>query len=179
MSIFNHNIYENIRTRVIVLHQDRVLMIPPDGNGPEVAWTLPGGGLNPHESLGECARRETLEETGIPVRIGHIAFVREWIVPRHVQSTAPDPSRCGHGYGLEVFHYATPEEPVPDPRPEQPGAHSPEWVLLTELPRLPLWPKELRILGQRLLRAQAPDGSVSIVAEMEDPLATAEHDPFA
>ena len=68
---------------------------------------------------------------------------------------------------------------MPDPRPEQPGARSPEWVLLTELPRLPLWPKELKILGQRLLRAQAPDGSVSIVAEMEDPLATAEHDPFA
>ncbi len=179
MSIFNHNIYENIRTRVIVLNQGRILMIPPDGNGPDVAWTLPGGGLNPHESLAECARRETLEETGIRVRVGRIAFLREWIVPRQAQSTAPDPDRCGHGYGLEVFHYATPEGPVPHPRPEQPYARSPAWVPLTELPRLPLWPKELRIIGQRMLRAEAPEGSISIVAELDDPLAAAEHDPFA
>ena len=178
MSIFNHNIYENIRTRVIVLHQGCILMIRPDGNDPEAAWTLPGGGLNPHESLAECARRETLEETGIPVRVGRIAFLREWIVPKRVQSTAPDPRRQGYGYGLEVFHYATPEEPVPAARPEQPGAPSAEWVPITQLPRLPLWPKELRILGQRVLRMEAPEGTVSIVAQLEHPLATAEHDPF-
>jgi phosphatase NudJ len=179
MSIFNHNVYENIRTRVIVLHQGRILMIPPDGSGPDVAWTLPGGGLTPYESLAECARRETLEETGISVRVGRIAFLREWIVPRYAQSSAPDPDKRGHGYGLEIFHYATPEEPVPLPRPEQPHAPSPGWIPITELPRLPLWPKELRILGQRMLRAQAPEGSVSIVAALEDPLARAEHDPFA
>jgi ADP-ribose pyrophosphatase YjhB (NUDIX family) len=179
MSIFNHNVYENIRTRVIVLHHGCVLMIRPDGSGPEAAWTLPGGGLNPHESLAECARRETLEETGIPVRVGRIAFLREWIVPKYVQSTAPDPHRHGYGYGLEVFHYATPEEPIPAARSEQPGAPAAEWVPITQLPRLPLWPKELRILGQRVLRMQAPEGSISIVAELENPLATSEHDPFA
>lgn len=178
MSIFDHNIYENIRTRVIVLHEECVLMIPPNGNGPEAAWTLPGGGLNPHESLAECARRETLEETGIPVRVGRIAFLREWIVPRHGQSIAPDPDGHGHGYGLEVFHYAVAEAPVPAPRPEQAGAPSAQWVPITELPGLPLWPQELRILGQRVLRAQAPEGSVSIVAKLEDPLARGEHDPF-
>jgi 8-oxo-dGTP diphosphatase len=179
MSIFNHNVYENIRTRVIVLHEGRILMIPPHGNGPEGAWTLPGGGLSPHESLAECARRETLEETGIPVRVRRIAFLREWIVPRHAKSSAPDPDKRGYGYGLEVFHYATPEEPVPAPRPEQPGAPSAEWVPIAKLPQLPLWPKELRILGQRMLRAEAPEGSVSVVAELEDPLARPEHDPFA
>jgi ADP-ribose pyrophosphatase YjhB (NUDIX family) len=179
MSIFNHNIFENTRTRVIVLHQGRVLMIPPDASAPEGAWTLPGGGLNPHESLAECARRETLEETGIPVRVGRIAFLREWIVPRHTQSTAPDADGRGHGYGLEVFYYAAPEDPVPAPRPEQPDAPLAIWVPLTELTLLPLWPKELRVLGQRLLGAQAPEGCVSIVAELESPSAKPEHDPFA
>jgi hypothetical protein len=33
MSIFNHNIYENVRTRAIVLHQGCVLMIPPSSAG--------------------------------------------------------------------------------------------------------------------------------------------------
>jgi 8-oxo-dGTP pyrophosphatase MutT (NUDIX family) len=99
---FDHNIYENIRTRAIVLLRDCVLTIPPNSNADNAAWTLPGGGLCPHESLAECVRRETLEETGIRVRVGRIAFLREWIVPRHASSTAPDPSGHGHGYGLEV-----------------------------------------------------------------------------
>src|SRR5947209_3696134 len=99
MSIFNHNVYENIRTRVIVLHRSCVLMIPPVNNGPQESWGLPGGGLNPNESLAECARREVLEETGISVRVGRIAFIREWVVPKYVSSTAPDPNGHGHGYG--------------------------------------------------------------------------------
>jgi 8-oxo-dGTP pyrophosphatase MutT (NUDIX family) len=178
MSIFDHNIYENVRTRAIVLHRGCVLMIPPSSAG-DGAWTLPGGGLCPHESLAECVRRETQEETGITVSVGRIAFLREWIVPRHARSTAPDPNAHGHGYGLEVFHYATPEEPLLTIRPEQPGDGAAEWVPLSELPMLPLWPKELRILGQRLLQAQPPEGSVSILAQLESPWAVAEHDPFA
>ena len=111
--------------------------------------------------------------------MGPIAFLREWIVPRHASSTAPDPSGHGHGYGLEVFHYATPEEPLLPTRPEQPGDSAAEWVPLSELPTLPLWPKELRILGRRLLQGQRTEGSVSVVALLESPWATAEQDPFA
>ena len=179
MSIFNHNIYENIRTRVIVLHQGCVLMIPPHGSSSEAVWSLPVGGLCPHESLAECASRETLEETGIPIRVGRIAFLREWIVPRYVQSTAPDPDGHGHGYGLEVFLYAMPEEPVATPRPEEPAGPPAKWVPLDELPALPLWPKELKILGQRLLRGQAPIGSISILGQWESSMAKAVYDPFA
>ena len=144
-------------------------MIPPNSNADNAASTLPGGGRCPHESLAECVRRETLEETGIRVRVERIAFLREWIVPRHASSTAPDPSGHGHGYGLEVFHYATPEEPLLPTRPEQPGDSAAEWVPLSELPTLPLWPKELRILGRRLLQGQGTEGSVSVVALLESP----------
>jgi len=179
MSIFNHDVYENIRTRIIVLHKGCVLMIPPDGSGPEANWSLPGGGLQPHESLAECARREVLEETGISVRVGRIAFLREWVVPRYVRSTAPDPDGHGYGYGLEVFHYATPEEPVSEPQPEKPGASVPEWVPLAAVPTLPLWPKELKSLCQRLQEGDAPEGTVSFLGRLEGPLALPEHDPFA
>jgi 8-oxo-dGTP pyrophosphatase MutT (NUDIX family) len=180
MSIFSHSIYDNIRTRTIVLHRGRVLVVPA-GSTPEApaVWRLPGGGLEPHESLAECARREVLEETGISVRVGRIAFVREWVVPKYVQTPEPDPDGRGHGYGLEVFHYATPEEPVPDPRPEEPGALPARWAPLTEVPTLPLWPKELKVLCQWLLRGQFPEGSVSLLGKLESPLARAEHDPFA
>lgn len=178
MSIFNHNVYDNIRTRTIVLHRGCLLMIPPGSSDPGAAWRLPGGGLLPNESLAECARREVMEETGIPVHVGHIAFLREWIVPRHAQSTAPDPAGHGHGYGLEVFYYATPEGSVPDPRPEEPGAPPAKWVPLTEAPKLPLWPKELKCLCQRLQEGAAPVGTISILAQQESPLAHPEHDPF-
>jgi phosphatase NudJ len=178
LSIFSHDIYDNIRTRPIVLHQGHILLIPADSSseGNSTVWRLPGGGLEPHESLAECARREVLEETGIPVRVGRIAFLREWVVPRYSQ--ASDPGGDGHGFGLEVFHYAYPEEPVPAPRPEKPDDWLPEWVPLAEVAALPLWPKELKPLCQRLLRGHVPEGSISILGKLESPLARAESDPF-
>src|SRR5581483_9236556 len=111
MSIFSHNIYENIRTRTIVLYQGKVLLHPPGKDGSDEAWKVPGGGLEPHESLAECARREVLEETGIPVRVGRIAFLQEWIVPKQ---TAALEEGDGYGFGLEVHCYAYPEEPIPE-----------------------------------------------------------------
>jgi 8-oxo-dGTP pyrophosphatase MutT (NUDIX family) len=178
VSIFSHDIYDNIRTRTIVLHEGHILLIPNDCSteGYGTVWRPPGGGLEPHESLAECARREVLEETGISVHVGRIAFLLEWVVPQYAQSFDPGD---GHGFGLEVFHYAYPEEPVPRPRPEKPGARPPEWVLLADVPALPLWPTELRPLCQRLLEGHAPEGSISVLGRLESPLTRAERDPFA
>jgi len=80
---------------------------------------------------------------------------------------------------MEVFLYATPEEPAPVSRPEQLDSPLAIWVQLAGLPALPLWPKELKILGQRLLRGHAPIGCISVLGRLESPLATPEHDPFA
>jgi phosphatase NudJ len=178
VSIFSHDIYHNIRTRTIVLRQRHILLIPADSPaaGDSTVWRLPGGGLEPHESLAECARREVLEETGIPVRVGRIAFLREWVVPRHAPASE---GGQGHGFGLEVFHYAYPEEPVPEPRPEKQGARPAAWVLLAAVAALPLWPKELKPLCRRLLQGDAPAGSISVLGQLESPLARAERDPFA
>lgn len=70
----------SIRTRVLVLSEGQILLIPASGAA-DLVWRLPGEGLEPHESLSECAEREILEETGIRVRAGKIAFLREWVVP--------------------------------------------------------------------------------------------------
>ncbi len=61
MSIFRHNSDENVRTRAILLRAGMVLLHPP-GADHDQAGALPGGGLEPHESLVDCIRRELLEE---------------------------------------------------------------------------------------------------------------------
>ncbi|MFJ9937661.1 NUDIX hydrolase [Streptomyces virginiae] len=45
-------------------------------------WALPGGRMEIGESIGECAIRETLEETGIEVEI--VGVVGTYTNPRHV-----------------------------------------------------------------------------------------------
>ena len=44
-------------------------------------WIPPGGGVDGEESLVECAQRETLEETGLSVELGRIAYIREFVEP--------------------------------------------------------------------------------------------------
>ena len=51
-----------VGTGVLLLRQNEVLLQRRKDNG---LWSLPGGSLEPGESLEEAARREVLEETGL------------------------------------------------------------------------------------------------------------------
>ena len=70
MTFFGHNVYDNVRTRVIVVSAGAILLLPPDQPGE--GWRPPGGGLEPRESMADCARREVLEETGIDAARGRL-----------------------------------------------------------------------------------------------------------
>jgi 8-oxo-dGTP pyrophosphatase MutT (NUDIX family) len=166
MSIFNHHIYDNIRTRVIVIYDHTLLLLPPDDAAS--AWRLPGGGLEPHESLADCAVREVQEETGLSVSVHSIAFLREWVVPTY----CPLPDAAGRvGYGLEVYLYASPQFPLTTLRPERPTDPMPCWVALADVPVLPLWPKELKTLAADLNSGGRVLGVPSFVSQLEPPLA--------
>lgn len=51
---------------------------------PKDWWAIPGGGLDPHESLEDGLRREMKEEIGVRVDIGRLLFIQQF------KSTRPD-----------------------------------------------------------------------------------------
>jgi 8-oxo-dGTP diphosphatase len=63
-----------IRDRwILMLHRSRNSGGGPDGG----TWILPGGNPRPGESMQACAIRETAEETGLHVTVGHCLLVYE------------------------------------------------------------------------------------------------------
>lgn len=61
-----------------VIDQERVLLIRREDNG---NWSMPGGAMDPGESLVACAVRETLEETGVKIEVTGVGGI--WTDPLH------------------------------------------------------------------------------------------------
>ena len=184
VAIFNHNVYDNIRTRVVVVSRGRILLEPPPDD--TQGWTCPGGGLEPDESLTDCAKREVLEETGIDVVIEGVAFLREWVVPRYASSKVDDfvtvvhgdHATNEHGFGLEVFFYAKPKLLTAEPRPEHDRPNF-QWIPLIQVQEMPVWPAELKWLCRRLAEGKTTPGVPSFVTDLASPWFDLPADPFA
>lgn len=125
----------------VVEHDGQILLIEYDDAQFGRHWGLPGGGMEPGESIHQALSREVLEETGAHVLVGRLLLVNE-----------VDPARYGTIYSDNhelrlVFHCTLAAEQewraptVPDP--DQIGVG---WVPLVELPHVCLLPK----IGARL-----------------------------
>lgn len=76
---------------VIVDERDRILLALWN-EGTELLWTMPGGGVELHETSAEGAVRELKEETGYDVRLGAVLGVDTHVIPadqRHVPTGRP------------------------------------------------------------------------------------------
>jgi 8-oxo-dGTP diphosphatase len=60
--------------RACVVHDNKLLLVSSDGS----FWHLPGGHMEPKESLSACAVREVYEETGYRITLGELLYVSEF-----------------------------------------------------------------------------------------------------
>jgi 8-oxo-dGTP diphosphatase len=74
--IMNQPAGPDVRCSAVIFRGQEVLLVHRIREGGD-DWVLPGGTPHPGESMAACARRETLEETGIAAEPGRIAFVLE------------------------------------------------------------------------------------------------------
>ena len=167
LSIFNQNVYECIRSRVIVVHDGKMLLLEP--YQPGAGWRVPGGGLEKNESIAECGEREVMEETGLVVKVTTIAFLREFVIPKYCTI----PGGEGVTYSMEVYLYARLMSNALEPRRENEREPMAFWIDLAQVPTLPLWPKELKTLAARLASGHQPRGIPLVVSDLESPDAPA------
>ena len=70
-----------ISAAALIMQQQRLLLVNHRKRGRYDFWVPPGGKLQGAESIFDCARRETLEETGLSVELDRIVYVVEYAEP--------------------------------------------------------------------------------------------------
>jgi ADP-ribose pyrophosphatase YjhB (NUDIX family) len=71
-----------VRVSVAVVQDGKILLVPHyDTDAGPVQWCIPGGQLEPGESLEEAARREFEQETGLRVQECRLLDISEVLLP--------------------------------------------------------------------------------------------------
>ena len=68
-----------VRVGVVVERDEALLLVRHEKPGREPYWVLPGGRLEPGETIPECASREIMEETGLTGRFLGVLYVSEFL----------------------------------------------------------------------------------------------------
>ena len=131
-----------IRVGTVVKRDGALLLVRHDKPAREPYWVLPGGRLEPGETIPECAERELLEETGLKGRFLGVLYVSEFLQEgRHtvditVRVEAPR-GEANLGSDPEVEESS------------EPTLKELRWVEMGELAEIPLLPDWIK---ERLLQ---------------------------
>jgi 8-oxo-dGTP diphosphatase len=137
-----------IRVGAVVERGGALLLVRHQKPDRDPYWVLPGGRLEPGETIPECAEREISEETGLSARFSGVLYVSEFLREgRHtvditVRMATEEDEEARLGSDPEVAQGA------------EPTLRELRWVEVRELPELELLPTWIK---DRLLK-DADDG---------------------
>jgi ADP-ribose pyrophosphatase YjhB (NUDIX family) len=130
---------------VVVNDQGEILLIHRTDND---NWAVPGGAMDPGESLTDCAVRETLEETGVRVEVTGLVGI--YTDPRHVILYT---SNGEVRQEFSVVYTARPVGGTPTPSSE---SREVVWVAPDQLDQLTMHPSMRLRIGHFLERWERP-----------------------
>jgi ADP-ribose pyrophosphatase YjhB (NUDIX family) len=142
-----------IRAAALIVENNHILLVqhvhPHTGY---TWWVPPGGGVEEvDDSLFDCVRRETFEETGLAVELGRIVYIREFV------DTENDT------YHLELFLSSTNHsgeltiENIQGTGPDEHFIKDVRWIPQDSVPHLTVFPEVLKAKFWQDLRLGFPE----------------------
>lgn len=111
-----------------------LLLVRHDKPDREPYWVLPGGRLEPGETIPECAERELLEETGLGGKFAGVLYVSEFL--QEGRHTVDVTARVEAEPGSQAKLGSDPEVE----EGSEPTLSEVRWVEVEDLVELPLLP---------------------------------------
>ena len=132
-----------VRVAAVVARKGALLLVRHQKPDRDPYWVLPGGRLEPGETIPECASRELAEETGLTARFSGILYVSEFLREgRHTIDVVARMALEGEG---EASLGSDPEVAPGNER----TLTEVRWVSVEELQEIELLPASIQ---ERLLR---------------------------
>jgi 8-oxo-dGTP diphosphatase len=130
-----------IRVGAVVARDGALLLVRHQKPDRDPYWVLPGGRLEPGETIPECAEREISEETGLSARFSGVLYVSEFL--REGRHTVDITVRMAPE-GDEEAELGSDPEVAPG---SEPTLRELRWVAVDELREIELLPAWI---GERL-----------------------------